>query len=166
MEISDLKCIDNNIDIDLYQKYYKYVRDNMEHPEWLGTFTNEDIISILNDGGKIWMYFDNDNFVGSVFYMDKVKQSTLEKHNIDCDAKVTSALGPVIVSPEYVGNGLQYKMQQVYNEYAKSLGKKYSFTKAHADNIYSIRNILKDEYTVTHEYIDDRGPNKAFYKEL
>ena len=166
MKLNDLKCIDDNIDIDLYQKYYKYVRDNMEHPEWLGTFTNDEIKEILNSGGKIWMYFDGDNFVGSIFYFDEVKQSTLDKHNINVESIYTSALGPVIVSPKYVGNGLQFKMEQVYNEYARSLGKKYSFTKAHSDNIYSIRNILKDGYEVTHEYIDDRGPNTTFIKYL
>lgn len=166
MELSDLKCIDNNIDIDLYQKYYKYVRDNMDHPEWLGTFTNDEIKDILASGGKIWIYYDNDNFVGSVFYIPNVSQSTLDKHNIDVDAKYTASLGPVIVSPKYVGNGMQYKMQQVYNEYIKSLGFKYSFTKAHSDNIYSIKNILKDDYKVTHEYINDRGPNKTFIKTL
>lgn len=166
MELKELKCIDENIDIDLYQKYYKYVRDNMEHPEWLGTFTNEEIKSFLDDGGKIWMYYDSDKFVGSVFYFPTTTKKSLLKHNIDVDPDYTSALGPVIVSPEYVGNGFQYKMQQVYNEYAKKQGKKYSFTKAHADNIYSIRNILKDNYKLTHEYIDDRGPNQAFIKEL
>ena len=35
----------------------------------------------------------------------------------------------------------------LYN-YVKKIGKIHMFTKAHSDNIYSIRNILKDGYTV------------------
>ena len=38
------------------------------------------------------------------------------------------------------------------------------FTKAHADNIYSIRNILKDGYKVIDEYESERGRMSAFVK--
>ena len=38
------------------------------------------------------------------------------------------------------------------------------FTKAHRNNIYSIKNILKDEYKVIHEYENERGPMSAFIK--
>ena len=38
------------------------------------------------------------------------------------------------------------------------------FTKAHSDNIYSIKNILKDGYKVVHEYKSERGPMTAFIK--
>lgn len=51
--IENLKCVNENVNLDDYLKLYKYVRDNMEHPEWLGTFTRDEIIEILNVGGKI-----------------------------------------------------------------------------------------------------------------
>ena len=69
-----------------------------------------------------------------------------------------------MVRKEYVGNGLQSAMQKVLNDYAKSIGMKHMFTKAHSDNIYSIRNILKDGYQLIDEYQDERGPNSAFIK--
>lgn len=53
MKLEDLKCISDNVNIDDYLKLYKYVRDNMEHPEWLGTFTKEEVVDILGIGGKI-----------------------------------------------------------------------------------------------------------------
>ena len=78
--------------------------------------------------------------------------------------KVTGSLGPIMVRKEYVGNGLQTAMLGVLNNYVKSIGKDHMFTKAHSDNIYSIRNILKDGYKVVDEYENERGPMTAFVK--
>ena len=165
MNLEDLKCIENNINLDEYLKHYKYVRDNMEHPEWLGTFEKNEVEDILATGGKIWMYYNptNNDVVCSVFYIPP-KNKSLRKHNIETDEKETGSLGPIMVSPNYVGNGLQLKMMKVFNDYVKSLGQKYIFTKAHSDNIYSIHNILKDGYKLVHEYENERGPMSAFFK--
>ena len=163
MKLSDFKEISENIDIDEYLYLYKYVRNNMEHPEWLGTFEKEEIEDILKNGGKIWMYYDKKTPVCSVFYIP-VKNKTLRKHNVNYDETITGSLGPIMVSKEYVGNGLQTEMLKVLNEYVKSIGKTHMFTKAHSDNIYSIRNILKDGYEVVNEYTNERGPMTAFIK--
>ena len=165
MKLEDLKCISDNVNIDDYLKLYKYVRDNMEHPEWLGTFTKEEIVDILNIGGKIWLYSNDLDLVCSCFYIPASNKS-LRKHNIEYDEEVTGSLGPIMVSPDYVGNGLQIEMQKVFNDYCMNIGKKYIFTKVHADNIYSINNILKDEYIETDYYQTERGMNKAYIKKL
>ena len=60
MKLTDLKEVSDNVNLDDYLYLYKYVRDNMEHPEWLGTFTLDEIKEILNNGGKIWIYYDGD----------------------------------------------------------------------------------------------------------
>lgn len=95
MKLTDLKEVSNNINIDEYLYLYKYVRDNMEHPEWLGTFTYNEIEKILNIGGKIWMYYDKDIPICSVFYIP-VSNKSLRKHNINYDEKVTGSLGPIM----------------------------------------------------------------------
>lgn len=163
MKLSDLKECSDNINLDEYLYLYNYVRDNMEHPEWLGTFTREEIEEILKIGGKIWMYYDKDTPVCSIFYIPSSNKS-LRKHNIEYDEEVTGSLGPVMVRKEYVGNGLQLAMQEVVNKYVETLGKIHMFTKAHSDNIYSIRNILKDGYKVVDEYENERGPMTAFVR--
>ena len=48
--------------------------------------------------------------------------------------------------------------------YAKELGMTHLFTKAHSDNIYSIRNILKDGYKIIDNYENERGTMTAFIK--
>ena len=163
MRLSDLKEVSDNVNLDDYLSLYSIVRDNMEHPEWLGTFTKDEVIDILNNGGKIWLYYDGDIPVCSVFYIP-VKNKTLRKHNVSYDEKDTGSLGPIMVRSEYVGNGLQKDMMKVLNNYVKSIGISHMFTKAHSDNIYSINNILKDGYRVVHQYESDRGPTTAFIK--
>lgn len=163
MKFEDLKCVEDNVNLDDYLTLYKYVRDNMEHPEWLGIFTLEEIKEILSIGGKIWMYYDKNIPVCSVFYIPTSNKS-LRKHNIEYDESVTGSLGPIMVRKEYVGNGLQTSMLEVLNNYVKSIGKAHMFTKAHSDNIYSIRNILKDGYNIIDEYKNERGPMTAFVK--
>ena len=142
---------------------YNVVRDNIEHPEWLGTFTKKEILDILKSGGKIWMYYDKNIPVCSVFYIPTTNKS-LRKHNVNFDESITGSLGPIMVRSEYVGNGLQSDMLKVLDDYVKSIGKTHIFTKAHSDNIYSIRNILKNGYKVVDEYENERGPMTAFVK--
>lgn len=165
MNLDNLKCVSDNVNIDDYLKLYKYVRDNMEHPEWLGTFTKDEVIDFLKEEGKIWLYYSGNNMVCSMFYLP-VYNKTLRKHNISYDETDTGSLGPIMVSPDYVGHGLQMQMMKVFNQYCKQINKKYIFTKVHSDNIYSIRNVLKYGYIVTNEYENERGKNKTFIKEL
>ncbi len=163
MKLTDFKEVSDNVNLDEYLSLYNYVRDNMEHPEWLGTFTKNEIIDILNSGGKIWLYYDGDIPVCSIFYIP-VSNRALRKHNIDVDESITGSLGPVMVRKEYVGNGLQIAMQKVINNYVESIGKTHMFTKAHADNIYSINNILKDGYKIVDKYQNERGEMIAFFR--
>lgn len=43
MNLNDLNEISENVNLDEYLTLYNYVRDNMEHPEWLGIFTLDEI---------------------------------------------------------------------------------------------------------------------------
>ena len=163
MRLSDLKEVSKNVNLDDYLWLYSYVRSNMKHPEWLGAFAKEEIQKILETGGKIWLYYDGNIPVCSVFYLP-VSNKILRTHNVDYDETITGSLGPIMVRKEYVGNGLQLEMIKVLDNYAKSIGKEHLFTKTHADNTYSIKNILKYGYKEVDEYVDERGLNKAFIK--
>lgn len=81
----------------------------MEHHEWLGTFTLDEIKEILSIGGKIWMYYDKDISVCSVFYIHTSNKS-LKKHNIEYDESITESLGPIEVLAEISNalNDIQY----------------------------------------------------------
>ena len=165
MKFNELKCINDSVDLDDYLSFYKLVRDNMVHPEWLGVFSKQEIVKILSNGGKIWMYYNDCDIVCSMFYIPATNNSLL-KHNIIYNENEVGSLGPIMVNPCYLGNGFQIAMMKVFDEYCKSIGKKYIFTKAHADNIYSINNILKDNYRLVDKYENERGKMKAFIKRI
>lgn len=165
MKFSELKCINDNVNLNDYLKLYSYVRDNMSQPEWLGTFTLDEIKEILSKGGKIWLYYNNDNLVCSMFYIPS-NQQTLNKRNINTFAKETGSLGPIMVSPDYIGNGYMLKMLEVFNQYCISIGMKYIFTKAHSENLYSINNIYKDGYKLVDTYENERGKMSVFIKKI
>ena len=163
MKLTDLKEVTDNVNLDDYLYLYNYVRDNMEHPKWLGTFTLEEINEIIDSGGKIWMYYDKDIPVCSVFYIPTSNKS-LRKYKVEYDESITGSLGPIMVRKEYVGNEFQTAMLNVLNNYIESIGKTHMFTKVYSDNIYSIRNILKDGYIIVNEYENERGPMTVFIK--
>lgn len=163
--LKNYKCENEKMNLDDYLKLYKYVRDNMIHPEWLGTFTKEEIEEILLTGGKIWLYYDNKNLVCSMFYMP-IEKKILLKHNVDLEENFVGSLGPIMASPDYVGHGLQREMMNVLVNYCRSINKKYIFTKVCSDNVYSLNNMLKCDFKVVDQYINERGSNTALIKKL
>lgn len=165
MSFNELKCVNNDVNLDDYLRLYTYVRENMHHPEWLGTFSLDEIQDILSNGGKIWLYYDNAHLVCSMFYIPSNQQS-LDKRKIKTLENETGSLGPIMVSPDYIGNGYMLKMLEVFNEYCINIGMKYIFTKAHSENLYSINNMYKDGYKLVDEYENERGRMSAFLKSL
>lgn len=163
MKFNELKCVSDNVDLNDYLKLYSHVRNNMEHPEWLGTFTLIEIKDILLRGGKIWLYYNKNDLVCSMFYIP-ADQKTLDKRGIKTLESETGSLGPIMVSPDYIGNGFMMKMLKEFNQYCISLGMKYIFTKAHSENQYSINNIYKDGYKFVNEYENERGEISVFIK--
>ena len=109
MNLNSLKCIDNNIDLDKYIEYREYVKSYMEHPEWLGDFTKEDLEKLLNSGTKIWIYYLDNNFVCSMMTIPSSEKNMI-KFELDLDYKKVIDYGPMFVNPKYVGNKLQYQM--------------------------------------------------------
>ena len=165
MSFSKLKCVDKNVNLNDYLKLYTYVREKMQYPEWLGTFSLREIKDILSKGGKIWLYYDNEHLVCSMFYIPS-NQESLNKRHINTLETETASLGPIMVSPDYVGKGYMLKMLKIFNEYCISIGMKYIFTKAHSENLFSINNMYKDGYTLVDEYEIERGKMSAFLKIL
>ncbi len=165
MKFEDLKCVDIDVDIDDYLYLYDYIINNMSNPIWLGIFEKNEIIDLLSSEGKIWLYYDGTRPVCSMFYIP-ANSSSLKKHNILFDENITGSLGPIMVSHEYVGNGYQSKTMVELEKYCKSIGKKYIFTKAHCDNIYSINNMLKNGYEIVDKYKNERGNMWSFIKKI
>ena len=165
VDLNNLNVICENIDIDKYLEYTKLVKDSMEHPEWLGEFTKDDLKILLSNGSKIWIYYLNNDFVCSMMFIPSDKKS-LSKMNIEYDFNIVSEYGPIMVNPKYVGNNLQYKMLKELDKYSKDNNYVYALSTIHPDNNYCIKNFLEDDfkYLSTKEF--KRGTRNIYLKQL
>ncbi len=164
--LTDLVCQDDSINLDEYLIFSKMVRDNMEHPDWLGVFSEDDLKQMLKDNSKIWNYYLNDEIVCSMMYIPATEHSAMKLEISNYDFRLIADYGPMMVNPKYIGNGLQYQMLKVLNQYALNIGCKYAVATIHPDNIYSINNFLKDEFLKIGQKDFKRGRRDIYFKQL
>lgn len=163
--LDNLLCVNENIDLDEYISFRSYVKEHMEHPEWLGDFTKEDLKIMLKKNSKIWIYYLNSVPVCSMMLIPTDKKS-LDKFGVYLALEEVVDYGPMMVHPEYVGNGLQYQMLQAIDAYSIANGYKYAVGTIHPDNIYSINNLLKDEFKLMGQKEFTRGLRNIYVKTL
>ena len=77
MTLNELKCISDNIDLDQYITFREEVKSHMEHPEWLGDFTKEDLKELLKRDSKIWVYYLDNTPICSQFGISALKISDI-----------------------------------------------------------------------------------------
>ncbi len=163
MKLDQLKCINEDIKIDEYIKYINSVKESMKYPEWLGDFSKEDLIFLLNNNSKIWMYYLNNEFVCSMMLIPANKKS-LTSFGIDLNPKEVIDYGHIFINHKYIGNGLQYQMLQKLDEYCIKSGYKYAISTVHPDNIYSINNLVKDKFINIDSINLKRGKRNIYLK--
>ena len=129
MKLKELFCISENINVDEYIEFREYVKENMIHPEWLGDFSKEDLENLLNSNSKIWIYYLDKEPVCSMMLIPS-SEKALSKFELDLDYREVADYGPMFVNPKYVGNGLQYQMLKVLDEYC--VNNKYKYVEIHA----------------------------------
>lgn len=164
MKLDDLKCVNDNIDLDEYVNFRELVKQNMEYPEWLGDFSKNDLVNMLKNGSKIWMFYNDNEPVASMMLIPS-DEDALRKFGLNLNYREVVDYGPMFVNPKYVGNKLQYQMLQKIDKYSKSLGYKYAVGTIHPDNKYSINNLLKAGFELKGTRIK-RGVRNIYLKEF
>lgn len=163
MKLEDLKCKDKSeINLDDYLSFIKCIKNNMEHPEWLGDFTKNELES---DDFNIWLYYKDNDILCSMMSI-KSSEKSCSKLGINHNYKEVIDYGQMAVSPKYLGNGLQLKMLKYFDEYYKSVGYKYIATTIHPDNTFFINNILKDDFKLLDCKEFKRGKRNIYLKNL
>lgn len=165
MKLEELTCISDNIDMDKYIEFREYVKNNMEYPDWLGDFFLEDLVYLVNNGSKIWVYYLNDEPVCSMMIIPASKEA-LSKFDMDLNYKDVIEYGPMFVNSKYVGKGLQYQMFLELDKYCYRLGYKYAVGTVHPDNTYSINNFIKDKFIFFNQKEFKRGIRDIYLKVL
>ena len=165
LKLDALKCVNNNIDLDIYLNFINYVKSTMEHPEWLGDFTKDDLETMLKEGTRIWMYYLDNEIVCSMMTIPSTQKS-LDKFEIKLDYKIVVDYGQMAVNIKYVGNRLQYQMLKELEEYSKKEGYEYAASTIHPDNTYCINNFIKDNFELINYKEFKRGPRNIYLKKL
>lgn len=164
MKLSDLRCVNENINIKEYIEFRDLVKENMDHPDWLGDFDEDKLEILISIGSKIWMYYYNEEVVCSMMFIPASKED-MDKCNIDLDYNLVAEYGPMFVNPKYIGNKLQYQMLKDLDNYCMNINYKYAFATVHPDNIYSKNNLFKDDFYY-HSTMDfKRGTRDILLKE-
>lgn len=163
MKIDELEEI-TEIDIRDYIDFRENVKSNMEHPEWLGDFTIAEIKEGLeSESMKIWVYKSNNENVCSMMLL-KSSEKSLQKLELNLEAAEVVDYGPMFVNPKFVGNGLQYQMLKRLDQFCQSKGYKYAVSTVHPDNVFSIKNIEKDNFILQSVKEFKRGLRNIYLK--
>ena len=165
MELKDLSCKNENIDLDEYIFFREKIKKSMTHPEWLGDFSKEDLTYLLSNGSKIWIYYLDNLPVCSMFLIPS-DEKTLKKFDVKLDYHKVVDYGPMMVDPKYLGNGLQLKMLKELDKYSKEHNYIYAIATVHPENIYSLNNLVKDEFVLVNSKEFSRGLRNIYLKKL
>ena len=163
IKLENLKCINENIDINKYIQFRELVISHMEHPEWLGVFSKEDLIHMLQNHSKIWMYYLGDEVVCSMMFIPATQKDVV-RFDLEEDYKEVADYGPMMVNPKFRGNGLQYQMLKVLDQYAEEHSYKYALATINPNNQYSINNIVKDDFQFIKQKKFTRGIRNIYFK--
>lgn len=166
MRLSELNVQSSNIDLDEYIEFRESVRSRMEHPEWLGEISKEELENMLSIGGKIWIYSNGDVPVCSWMFIPAGEDAKNDLEIDWIDYNLMGDIGPVFVNFDYLGNGLMYQMLLEYDKYLESIGYKYVMTTVHPDNIFSSRNMVKNEMKKVSQKTFKRGIRDIYFKVL
>ncbi len=164
--LEELRCENEDIDLDYYIEFRESVRARMDRPEWLGEIPKDGLEEMLSIGGKIWMYYLGDVPVCTWMFIpagDDAKED-LEIEGIDYN--LMGDIGPVFVNFDFLGHGLMYQMLVKFDEYLKSIGYKYVMTTVHPENVFSSNNMVKNGMKKVSQKVFKRGPRDIYFKEL
>ena len=109
MKLEEFQLINENINLEEYIKYREIVKQNMEHPEWLGDFSKEELDDMLINNTKIWMFYKANNYVCSMMMIPSTKKD-LDSFGIKYNCTDVIDYGSIFVMPEFIGNKLQFQM--------------------------------------------------------
>ena len=164
--VSDLKREDvNNKNIDEYIDFIKEVKSNMEHPEWLGDFTKEDVLSIISNGGYCFLYRLGE-MVAATSFIIPAREKDIEKFGVNYHYQETMDYGPEAVIDYLRGSGVQSFILKDMDLFCKNLGYKYAVTTVHPDNIYCIHNMEKHGFTYVDTKEFSRGIRNIYQKDI
>lgn len=164
MKLDDL-TLESEVSIDKYIEFRENVKKHMKDTSWIRSFSKNEILKLLDNNSKIWIYTLNDEIVCSMMFI-KLKKEEIKELGFDLDESQCGEIGSMMVNYNYIGNGLQYQMLDTLDSYFKINNIQYELGTIHPDNIYSIKNATKSGFTFVSKKIFDRGLRNIYIKDV
>ena len=162
-------------ELDAYMEFIKFVKAHMEHPEWLGEFTREEYEWMLSNNSHIYVWTFNENINCSLTCVDQfvacgmiipARQKDLDKFlQTDLKFEKVADFGPEAVHPRFIGNGLQSDVIKFLESAAVKKGFLHGLGTVDPENIYSIRNLLKNGFEIVARVELSRGTREVLRKD-
>ncbi len=156
----------SEIELDNYLSLISDVKNNMEHPEWLGDFSKEDYINLIKNNAHIYACIYNDELIAAGVLIPSSEKDLNKFLSQDLNHMEVVDFGPEVVHPNYVGNGLQDRIIKFLEKKSIEFGYKYGLVTIHPDNIYSIKNLINNGFLEIGYVELKRGPRKIYRKNL
>ena len=163
-------------ELDAYIEFVAFVKENMEHPEWLGEFSKSDYVKMINNDAVIYVWTTMENINKELSEIDQfvacgmlipAKPTDLKKFlQTDLKYKEVVDFGPEMVHPKYIGNGIQKDVIEYLEMIAKGLGYKHFIGTVDPENIYSMRNLLKMNFEIAAKVELKRGTRLVMRKDV
>ena len=145
-------------EIDAFVEFATFVKAKMKHPEWIGDVSKAFFVKSINNNASIyvWTFMENinkeltkgDQFIASGIMSPAKRTEPSRLGQADLKYKEVIILGPEMVNPEYIGNGLQMDVIDYLEIIAKGQGYKYALGIVDLDNVYALRNLLKKDFEI------------------
>ena len=148
--------------IDLLTK----VKKSMEYTEWLGDFSKEDYIFLINNNSQIYAWFYGNQMIAAGVIIPSRPKDLDKFFSSDLNYKEVIDFGPEMVHPDYIGNGLQNIILNYLQRKSKEQNYKYAISTIHPDNTYSIRNFVNNNFEILGSIELKRGPRNVYRKKL
>lgn len=133
-----------------YDKIYEFmirVKSEMEESSNLILETREEMFKPCENGGYIFVLYDEDNNIAGTRYVSPLivsKPSLADYLNINKNnAHKVVYLNSTIIDKNYTGNGLQYLTFKLCEEYCKERGYTEFISTISPTNLFSLYNGLK-----------------------
>lgn len=166
IKVSELKRMDvKKGNIDQYLSFINHVKSGMEHPEYLGDFSKEDLEGLIDGGSYIFLYTYNEVFVASSIIIP-AREKDIVKFELNLDYTKTMDYGPEAVAEIVRGNGVQKYILKDMDQFCKKLGYKHVVTTVHPDNNYSIKNIEEHGFQYVGQKEFTRGIRNIYQKDI
>lgn len=139
-------------DLEAYLSFLHDVKQGMDHDEWFFLDPDEEVCAMMEEGCfSFWLAEDGDRVAG-VFCLI---YPGLKPFNLGWDLAFDDEqlrrvvhMDTAAVHPDYRGRKLQNRLMAEAERELRRQGRRVLLCTVHPENQYSIRNVLKQGYTI------------------